>query len=87
MRTPVHFQAMPDLEKSRWLCIGCIIHQIHKNTQVILSLHQASSEEAGKQCLPLLQQNSEFSCQHLHTSAIRTNVVTLEIIITIIKTQ
>ena len=24
--TPVHFQAMPDLEKSRWLCIGCMIH-------------------------------------------------------------
>ena len=25
MSAPVQFQAMPDLEKSRWLCIGCMI--------------------------------------------------------------
>lgn len=33
------------------------------------------------------QQNPEFSCQHLHPSAIKTNVVILEMIKTIIKTQ
>ena len=27
---PVHFQAMPDLEKSRWFCIECIWTVIYK---------------------------------------------------------
>ena len=53
----------------------------------MLSLHQSSSEEAGISCLLLSQQNPKFSCQHLHPSAIKTNVVILEMIITIIKTQ
>ena len=56
--------------------------------QAILSLCQNySSEGGGKYCLPRLQQNPEFCCQHLHPSAIRINVEILEIIITIIKTQ
>ena len=33
------------------------------------------------------KKNPDFSCQHLHPSATKTNVVILEMIITIIKTQ
>lgn len=53
MSAPAQFQAMPALEKSRLLCIGCTIHYRCKRNQAIPGQHLISSlVGVGKLCFP-----------------------------------